>query len=568
MTSILTKGKRRINRNRKNKNLRPHQSKPILSLFEWASAYRRIGGNKFSLSRFKPLQKIYEDEHPFKVIMKPSQVGASEYALNWVMHGLDVGAEYYKSGKNALNFGYFFPTDDDISDFSKSRVTPFQEESRYLSNLITGYNDVTFKQVGRSNLYLRGTKSETGLHSIPLDGIVLDEFDQIPARSIELAEKRLRASTLRLNLRLSTPTFPAFGIDEAYSLTDQQEYQALCSCKRWVKLDFFRDVFADDVGYETWRYFAPIRLNQCAFITRCPHCKSEIDRLGEGRWIAKAKSHLRGYHIPALCFPGIDLKLLALNAIKTAPESIQEFHRSDLGVPFESEGSRVTEEMVKRLSHNLAGGQIPLVDFESVTMGVDVGARFHYRISGEWNRRRYILRMSTVHSLDEVERLMSRYKVKRVVIDARPEERLIKEWQKKHFRVVYRAYYPNGMANELYKPDAIKLVSDFILNNGVLSGGMININRTLAMDYVLDLIANVREDWPFLLHENTEIKEQLKAPARVTIKDKNGIPVIRWIHTKPDDYYHACVYDFLAYTTLNALPKRREQSQPRSYSTW
>src|SRR5690606_16599808 len=139
------------------------------TVLAWAERHRRIDGRPFDLARYRPLEQLYLDTHPHKVIIKPAQRGGSEYAINLAMFALDVGARAWATGKEGLNVGYLFPTKQAVGDFSKERVAGMKDESPTLRAIFAGYDDVTFKKVRQSYLYMRGAQSENDLHGFAAD---------------------------------------------------------------------------------------------------------------------------------------------------------------------------------------------------------------------------------------------------------------------------------------------------------------------------------------------------------------------------------------------------------------
>ncbi len=528
------------------RSLQPSDDRDASSLLPplaWAACYRRIDDQPFSLARFTPLKAIYEDDHPHIVVIKPAQVGVSEMAVTRAAHALDVGARYWHTGKNGLNVAYLFPTKTALGDFSKERISALKRESRHLAELFTGeFDDITFKQVGDSYLYLRGAWSEEALLSFPADFLILDEYDRMDKAAIALARKRLRASLVKRELDISTPTLPGVGIHAEYLASDQRVWEIPCAaCDAWVELDFFRDVRANGEPWDVWQDWDAERLHQATMDVVCPHCGQPLDRFADGRWVARAPAvtRIRGYQVPALCFPSVSLNELAVHAVDPDPTARTEFFRSDLGLPYEAAGSRVTIAMLQALSAELPGGKLPDGPWRQTTMGVDVGARFHYRISATGpDGQRYVRAMGAVRSWDELDMLMSQYRVRRCVIDAMPEIHGCKAWADTHAGKVLRAWYPSGLKGDLFAPEPDKL------------DGEININRTMAMDAVYTVIATGAEHWPAAIHNDGEVQAQLTAPVRVVVEDASGQEKATWEHTSPDHFYHSCVYDVCAYRSL------------------
>lgn len=519
-------------------------------VLSWANRYRRIDGQPFSLSRYEPLRALYEDDHRHICVIKPAQRGVSEYAVNLTCFALEYGAAAWATSKNGLNIGYLFPTQQALSDFSKERISNLRQEHPHLQKMFGNtdlFGGVTFKQVGNSFLYMRGAASESQLLSFAADVLILDEFDRMDGRAVALARRRLNASVVRREIDISTPTVPGRGIHALYAQSDRQVYEQRCPyCGRWVRCDFHRDVRVDGVDFGVWKDFGPARIRKGTVCLSCPACRhdyDDADRLAPGRWVAEEPgiTSLRGYHIPALPFPTTDLTNLCVGAVATDPGEATEFWRSDLGIPYDAAGSRVTAAMLVQCAADLPGGHVPTVGaWRDVTMGVDVGARFHYRVSGTHapTKRRIVLALGTAATWDDLTQLMARFRVRRCVIDALPELHGCVEWAGGRRGRALRAFYAAGTADakQLAVPDD--------------KAGTVRINRTMAMDGVYNALAEGAELWPLPFALDRDIVAHLTAPVRITVTGATGEPVPTWAHTQPDHFYHACVYDRVALHTL------------------
>ncbi|HEX8747404.1 MAG TPA: terminase gpA endonuclease subunit [Pyrinomonadaceae bacterium] len=544
--------------------------KVILSPLAWAIMYRQIEGQAFSLdykpasetepaTGYEPLREIYDDDHPFIVVMKPAQVGVSELAITRALHALDIGAQYWKTSNDGLNVGYLFPTQEALFDFSKERISALKDESEKLDKFFDDYDDVRFKKAGKSYFYMRGAWSVKALKSFKADVLILDERDEMLPRAVALAVKRLRHSQVKRQFRLSTPTFPGFGIHDDYLKSDQREWEVRCSlCDAWNTLSFHRDVKVNGAAYDEWKKWDEERIHQGTITVSCPNCKEpmqDADRFGPGRWIARHPeiTRTRGYHVPWFAFPSVSLRELCISSISTDPEQIIEFYRSDLGIPYDAADSRVTEAMLKQLSADLDNGLLPDGPWRDVTMGVDVGAHYHYRISGTGtDKKRYVLAMGSVNSWDDLDDLMVRYKVRHVVVDAMPELHGAEAWSQKHKGKVFRAFYKD-LKGELFKlPSAEEkeMHGIKVSKPKVLKKDIVQVDRTMAMDTIYNLIAGGREVWPAAVHNDSEVIAHMSAPVRKVTTNDEGQPFATWVHTKPDHLFHAAVYDLIAQRTL------------------
>lgn len=551
------------------------QATPLLPMLEWAQSYRTIDGQPFSLARFKPLEQIYRDDHQQIVVIKPAQVGISELAITLTIWALIEGYKLWcrELGiiKEGINVGYCFPTQKALSEFSKERFAGLKRESELLTAIFadSDFDDVSFKQIRDSYLYLRGAWSEEALLSFPADLLILDEFDRMSPAAVELARKRLRQSQIRRQVCVSTPTVPGVGIDALYKLSDQHVWEVFCQgCGEYLELDYFRDVRAGDADYSEFKYWSASRLENVTWRVLCANCRTEIDRLGAGRWRAKAPENKRwrGYHVPALCFPSVKLEELGLLAISDNPTIKTEFFRSDLGLAYAPADCRITVDMLARLSADLPGGKLPAMQWTKTTMGIDVGSRFHYAIAstGE-DGRRYLRAAGSVRHWSELSDLLKRYAVRSCVIDSEPELHACKAWADRHKGKVKRADYPNGMAGKLFRlgsSEERKLLnaeqkraksSKAEAQTEAIDSDFIQINRTMVLDKVYAQISEGAILVPQSIHDEAEFQAHLCAPTREVIEDKDGDSRAVWHHSAPDHLFHAMAYCLIA---LEVMPKK------------
>lgn len=542
----------------------PKGKRGAITPLEWAKQKRRIDDQPFSLDRFPALVDIYNDDHPHKVIIKPAQRGVSEMAITFAVHALDVGARYWNLPKNGLNVGYLFPTKEALSDFSKERISDLKNESDALAKLFESeYDAVTFKQIGASYLYLRGAWSKSALKSFPADFLIFDEFDEMDPKAIALGRRRMNASLLGYEIDISTPTIPGKGIHAEYLRSDQRVWETQCAnCQQYSELDWFRDVQANGKDWETWRDWTAQTVQDARITIHCPACRKEIDRCGPGRWRAKEPEQtiIRGYWVPWWPFSYVNLTTLALRSISTDPEEIEQFFQSDLGLPYEPAGSRLTQAMMLAMSNDLPKGRIPEgLTWSKTTMGVDVGSKFNYRVSSTGSDGlRYVRAMGTVRSWADLTKVFEQYKVRMAVVDAMPEQHGCKSFSARHSGKVFRAFYPNSSAMSgvlLRQPQGGETKPKKMIRKKKAedadNSDTVQINRTMAMDLAYNVIAEGRERWPEAILTR-EVIEQMCAPQRVITKDGHGQEVATWEHKMPDHYYHAMVYDLIA---LRMLPK-------------
>lgn len=521
------------------------------NVHEWARRYRMIDNRPFTLDRFLPLQALYEDDWPRIVVMKPAQRGVSEWAICLTCFALEYGAQKWVAdgSKTGLNVGIVFPAKADLNDFSKERLSDLKDETSHLANMFgaDGFDALGFKKVGDSFLYLRGGYSKAGLRSFPADVMIFDEFDELAPSAIALGRRRLNQSLVRREIAISTPSIPGRGISAAYLASDQRVYQTQCkSCKAWNTYDFFRDVRASNETHEEWSKWSPAHVARSIITLHCPVCsaiQSDTDRCEIGRWVALQPEITRthGYHVPWWAFPvGPTLDDLAASAVSSEGAEVEEFYHSDLGLPHGAGEGGITPEMLAQLSASIPDG-LPKGPWRDTTLGCDIGSRLHYRISSIGpDGGIYVRAMDSVTSWDELDNLMLRYQVRQAVVDGEPEihstQDFLSRWPGRAMRSFYTTS-PAALRGVLFhqKPNLPDL----------------QINRAMAMDLVLSVIAGCREHWPREFTSNPDIVSQMTSSTRVKITDEHsGEQRYDWVHVGNDHFWHGALLDIIARRTL------------------
>jgi hypothetical protein len=534
---------------------------------EWAHLHRKLEGRPFTLERHRPLKAIYADPHQHVAIIKPAQRGVSEYAINLTGFALDRGARVWTDDeKDGLNVAYIFPKKEALGDFSKERLSGMARESPYLTQLFGGgdseFNAVTFKQVRESFLYLRGGWSTSALKSFPADVLILDEYDEMASSAAALARRRLNASSVRRELDISTPSVPGLGIHRMFLDSDQHRYFQRHRCGARVLYDFLRDVRVRGVAHDEWGEWPSEEIRRHPVTLACPECGgavSDEERVSEGRWEAQAPDvmGLRGYWVPPLAFPSVDLLRLAAAAVNPDPFERQQFFQSDLGLPYAVAGAKITVEQVLQLASPLENGKLPKCRWLDPTMGVDIGFKKHWKASAtsSVDGRRYTLGVGSVDSWEDLDGLMRHFRIRRCIVDAQPDLDSAKELVARWPGRVLRAFYPgpSALKGQLWHMDGLDLKK---LRNrrllGRLKDDVVRINRTMAMDRLRAVIVKLAEPAPAEVVNDPEFQAHLQAPTRTTMPDTRGQPQAVWLHSGADHLFHSCVYDLIAQETLPA----------------
>jgi phage terminase large subunit GpA-like protein len=203
------------------------------SVSKWAERYR-IMGSPFAgpwTHDYHPwLIDMADAEEHIVVGQKAAQMGFSEWAINTAFFHIDM---------HKRKVLYVMPTTADASAFTADRFDPALDMSPHIRSLFSDVNNVSLKTGPYGTLYVRGSHSESSLKSIDVAVVILDEVDEMPERSVNLARRRMSGQTFSKEIQISTPTFPGEGINAAYELSTKDEYWFACPlCDKLITLRF------------------------------------------------------------------------------------------------------------------------------------------------------------------------------------------------------------------------------------------------------------------------------------------------------------------------------------------
>lgn len=338
----------------------------------WAMKYKTIRGapttftSKDNPHKNRPFQTaILDDFHKNIVVEKSRQLGLSEVGLTEVLHFLTT--------HNKVNAMYIFPRDSLMADFSKSRITPCLEDSKYLASMVDKTaNSVSTKNINGNYLFLRSGWSGALGEGTDLDYLAIDEYDRMKP-NIEVAfQEGLSSSTHGYLRRWSTPTIPGRGVNHLFSKSDQRRYFHTCpKCGHQQYLTFEDNVIqvkphgVNKVSKE---------IEDGTFIIGCKKCKAELNRWQPGSWVAM-EPHIResrGYHISQL-----DATWITADSIMRkffSYNSKQLFYNYVVGEPYASEGLIVTEADLKSAVRLPREVMSRTQNYSAIVAGIDWGA--------------------------------------------------------------------------------------------------------------------------------------------------------------------------------------------------
>ena len=179
-----------------------------------------------------------------------------------------------------------------------------------------------------------------------------------------------------------------------------------------------------------------------------------------------------------------------------------------------------------------------------IYMGVDVGMKLHVVIRRhlEENRTRALF-IGEVDTFEELSELITRYDVRRCVIDAQPELHKTREFARAWPRKVWLAFYDREHGDH-----------EWVRGKGG-DASVVHVNRTQALDEMFDLFRQGKAELPSnarrlggrVQHGIGEYYREMMALKRTLEENAQGNWVSRYVtERKADHYAHAELYCMLA----------------------
>lgn len=195
------------------------------------------------------------------------------------------------------------------------RLNPILSSVPYYANIIDpNMNSIDSKKIRNSFLTFRTSSKPGSVEGINADFVSLDEYDRVPAQSVQSAENSMSSSNFHIFRRWSTPTAPNIGIHDLFVHSDQMEYMHKCAhCGYWnlMSYDDYIEGSPDKGGNILLMNPDGIdpkgrTVQPGTFQYVCRKCGKPLDRWYNGSWVQQYPSRTqgmtgtRGYHISQL----------------------------------------------------------------------------------------------------------------------------------------------------------------------------------------------------------------------------------------------------------------------------
>jgi len=379
---------------------------PRLTVSEWAAAHRvlsSVSSNEAgpwrnertpyaveimdSLSATCPVPEV--------TFQKGAQVAGTEIGNNWIGYSIQ---------HDPAPILFIQPTLDLAKLTSKTRIDPMIADAPGLRELVgesrsrDSSNAMLSKNFPGGALILAGANSPSGLRSMPVRKLMLDELDEWPQSVGEqgdpekLAEARTSTFRSRRKIfRVSTPTIEGRSkIARAFELSDRRFYHVPCpECKKLQKL-VWKQIHWEKGDASTVHYV-------------CEHCEAQIPEwqktwmLAHGKWIPEnpERSHKhRGYHLSALYSPfgwfsweeAAEKWMAAHAGGRSNPDLLRPFVNVILGETYQEKGEAPNWAILYRRRETYSPRKVPAGGLV-LTMGVDVQADYLQAEVVAWGRR-------------------------------------------------------------------------------------------------------------------------------------------------------------------------------------
>lgn len=520
----------------------------VSNAYEWImrSGFVNEKGTPMEFSDRSFLIEPLRDESKLLAVIKCSQIGFST---------ISIFKTAYHAIKHGHNIIYTLPTDRDAEKFAKSKT-----------NLIIGNNPVikgfmqddslslkSFKSLDEGKVgfwFMGGTYGQSAAIMQTADILIKDEFDRSNQSVLNQYKSRITASAYGAEWEFSNPSFPSFGVDYTWSLSDQKHYIYWCpSCGHASYITYEPESFDGGNTHHVCR-------ERAEYV--CGACESVLDRRqAEKEWVKKYnddKYGISGYWISQMMAPWISAAYLIREEKLTRPDVWANFF---MGRPYTS-GSNTLDpsNIIKNIQYD-ENGYVQKNPGKYRALGVDVGGTIDnphfYLVKGTEEGIDEILKL---HGEDQLHNYMRMQNISMCVIDNAPYPELTVRLANAFVGKVWRCVFDyNEKRRSIYETDYKTRV--------------VNVHRTRIFDRTVDgYITGERKVYidgmePSLsaLDGGESLVKHWKAQRKVGTSgetkaqdndnrdlkfDRMGQAIPMWINDGPDHYSLADVYMQLA----------------------
>lgn len=434
------------------------------------SAYEWITKNGFTNENGKTMEfndrsfmiQPLEDESKLLAVLKCSQVGFSTMSIfKAAFHNI-------KYGHNII---YTLPTDSDVQEFNKAKTNMILGNNPDMRGFIVDdtVHTKSFRTLDGSNVgftFFKGTYGQSASIMQTADILIKDEFDRSNASVLNAFKSRITASDYAAEWEFSNPTFPSFGVDFTWQLSDQKHYIYWCpSCGHAAYISYEPESFDGGNTHHVCQ-------DREEFV--CGSCNEVLDRRqADKEWVSKyqSKHDISGYWISQMMAPWISAKKLIREKQLTLPDVWANFF---LGRPYASNSNSLDpSNIIKNIQYDDKGYVMKPTGKYRI-LGADVGGtidnpHFHCVRGTEDG----ITEVIKIQGEEAMHNYMKMNNISMLVMDNMPYPEIAVRLTKAFPGRVWRCVFDyNDKRKELYETD--------------YQTRIINVHRTRLFDRVVD----------------------------------------------------------------------------------
>ena len=381
------------------------------------------------------------------VIMKPSQAGASIFAMLFVL---------WLALRGRYRIGYYLPTDTYAQRFSDTRFIRMVRDNKSINEMAgdatvrgvagTREGSMHVRKFGFSLVIFSSIEGIIATEAEPLDATVKDEVQEMSGTAMERLRERLSGSKLKASLSLSTANFDGADIHALYQQTDQREFFTRCGCRDGVALADCWDPRSGPLCIDEGNGTTPSVPQEPFFY--CPRCREIIRDPQDGAFRALVPENRRvGFHWSQMLSPR-QTPASILEKWQTRVD-VKNFYNRVLGRPFtDPKQQPVTEaQLTAAQNERLEWGRQEADAVENYFMGLDqMGHDIHAIIVAKMRATRKVrlVHLEIVQADNPWLRagaLMEEYRVRVCLVEANPNfneaHRFAKEFNERVFVINY-----------------------------------------------------------------------------------------------------------------------------------
>lgn len=319
-------------------------------------------GEKLDFDKYPFQPDIYRDECPEIVIVACTQIGKTELLV----------CDTVASAAAGLRVLFVTPKDDKRERLVKTRIDPLMSSVPFYRDLVEqakrlGKNTDSqrIKHLGDGSIVFLIATADKDFSSQPGDKGTVDEYQECKPENVHKLDNRLSASPYQLLFIIGNPTTRGSitnqNLDWQFQLSDQRLWHVGCPhCKEFQVLNWWRHVVWEKRNkYGHIETCVPrdkeYRRGQVADMRPiCRFCRNPMDRLSRDAFWKPTRPEntprRHGYQLSALYNPFRRLDWLydRYLAAKHTPSQMADFVQNYLGLPFDFDGTSITDEMIAR----------------------------------------------------------------------------------------------------------------------------------------------------------------------------------------------------------------------------